>query len=336
MLQRHVLRLHALGQRGPLRLGRALDHLAQLQVRTVLAGEHEDRLARFRVTPELVGACDLLPQDVLDLLRREVGRRRILGNRRLHASRRRAAPPRTARTSRSSRSRRGRRRSTVRAAVGSICFSCSSHLLPQSLVAEVELAQVRQPLGVALGDLVERLFHAGGELARPRGAGSASRAARVTANAVNVGTSAWPCSLRVAALEDGADDAGVGARPAHAVGLERLHQRRFGVARRRLRLVRQRLELLAGRRVAFLERRQDDSPGPRAPPRDRPIPRRRRGGSRGSRCACRWRGRRRRRPRWWPRCRSGAHRPSGWPRCASRSGRRGRARARRARPRSAA
>ena len=59
-----------------------------------------------------------------------------------------------------------------------------------------------------------------------------------------------PLAHHVAAIDDGADDAGVGGRAADAVFFERLDQRRFGEARRRLGLVAHRLERGAVRRVA--------------------------------------------------------------------------------------
>ena len=82
--------------------------------------------------------------------------------------------------------------SSVRAAAGRSASRAVCDLLPQPLLAEVELAEVGQPLGLPLGDLVEHLLHPAVNFTSTSWGKCSSRSA-VTAKAVKVGTSAWPC-----------------------------------------------------------------------------------------------------------------------------------------------
>ena len=111
-------------------------------------------------------------------------------------------------------------------------------------VAEVEAGEPGQRLVATAGDLVEVVLHGRGEpvvdqvaevaLEQPdHGEGGEARHQR------------GALLPHVAPVEDGGDHAGVGRRPADAQLLHGLHQRRLGVAGRRLGGVRARLEARA-------------------------------------------------------------------------------------------
>ena len=133
------------------------------------------------------------------------------------------------------------------------------------LVAAIELLDEVEPLALAARDLVEVLLHLRGELdvdeiaemlaqqPRDRERGEARHERLALAE-------------HVAAALDRADRRRVGRRPADADPLELLDQRRFGVSRRRRRLVPLRLERRVSRTRAC---------------RDRPARRRRSFGSDG-------------------------------------------------------
>ncbi len=132
------------------------------------------------------------------------------------------------------------------------------HQLVEALVvalAEEEALEVGAAPGLAAGDLVEIVLHAGGEV--------------VVHQVVEVALEE-PGHLErlegrdqrgallpdVAALLDHADDGGVGRGTADAALLEPLHQRRLGEARWRLGLVALRLEAERGELLALLQRRE--------------------------------------------------------------------------------
>ena len=97
----------------------------------------------------------------------------------------------------------------------------------------VERPQQRHPGALAAGDLVELLLHPGREL-------EVDVVAEVLDEQVGhdpgdrLGLQAALLDPDVAAVDDRRDRRGVGRRPADAVLLERLDQRRLGEARRRL------------------------------------------------------------------------------------------------------
>ena len=122
-------------------------------------------------------------------------------------------------------------------------------------VAEVEVAQPRHPLLGTVGDLVEVVLEPGGE-------GVVDEVREVALEQRHDGERGprrhqrRPLLPHVPAVLDGPDDRGVGRRPAHAEILERLDQGGLGVAGRRCRRVRLRLELERDEHVADRERGQ--------------------------------------------------------------------------------
>ena len=122
-------------------------------------------------------------------------------------------------------------------------------------VAEVEPAQPLDPALVAGGDAVEVVLHARRELV-------VDEAAEVLLEQLGdrerekARDERGTALERVAAVHDRAHDRGVGRRPADAALLERPHERRLGVARRRRGRVTLRGQLLRLDGLAFLEVRQ--------------------------------------------------------------------------------
>ena len=116
----------------------------------------------------------------------------------------------------------------------------------------VELAQQRHPGALAAGDLVELLLHPGGEL-------EVDEVAEVLDEQVGHDLAdrlrPQPSLLDadVAAIDDRRDRRRVRRRPADAVLLERLDQRRLGEARRRLGEVLGRRDVAHARLVALGE-----------------------------------------------------------------------------------
>ena len=106
-------------------------------------------------------------------------------------------------------------------------------LVDERLERPVELAQQRHPRALAAGDLVEVLLHPGREL-------EVDVVAEVLHEQVGddladrLGVQAALLDAHVAAIDDRRDRRRVRRRPADAVLLERLDQRRLGEARRRL------------------------------------------------------------------------------------------------------
>ena len=122
----------------------------------------------------------------------------------------------------------------------------------QAIFALVEALQVGQPLHLAVGDLVEAVLHPGREagvhqireMLLQQGRDGKGREAGHQGIVLEGG---------VAAIDDCADDRGVGGGPADALLLEHLHQGRLAVAGWRLGLVAQGLYLLAGGVIPHLE-----------------------------------------------------------------------------------
>ena len=123
--------------------------------------------------------------------------------------------------------------SSVASVVKSARLSSLALLVDARLERPEELAQQRDPLALAAGDLVELLLHARRE-----------REVHVLAEVVDeqvgddladlLGVQAALLDADVAAVDDRRDRRRVGRRPADAVLLERLDQGRLGVAGRRL------------------------------------------------------------------------------------------------------
>ena len=122
----------------------------------------------------------------------------------------------------------------------------------QAIFALVEALQVGQPRHLAVGDLVEAVLHPGREagvhqireMLLQQGRDGKGREAGHQGIVLEGG---------VAAIDDCADDRGVGGGPADALLLEHLHQGRLAVAGRRLGLVAQGFHLLAGGAIPHLE-----------------------------------------------------------------------------------
>ena len=136
-----------------------------------------------------------------------------------------------------------------------LALELAALLVDALLERPVERAQQRDPRALAAGDLVELLLHAGGELEVHVLAEVLDQEVRDDL-ADRLGVEAPLDDLDVAAVHDRRDRGGVRGRPADAVLLERLDQRRLGVARRRLREVLRRRHVLDGRAVALGQRRQ--------------------------------------------------------------------------------
>ena len=100
------------------------------------------------------------------------------------------------------------------------------------VVAEVEAAQPRHPLRLAAGDLVERVLHLRGELVVDQLA-EVPLEQRDHGERQEGGHQRGALLEHVAAVQDRADDARVGGRPADLPVLQLLDQRGLGVAGRR-------------------------------------------------------------------------------------------------------
>src|SRR5205085_8822814 len=124
-----------------------------------------------------------------------------------------------------------------------------------SAIAEVEAAQPLDAVLVARRDLVEVVLHRGGEVVVDEPAEVLLEQADDGEGEEGGDEGRAPLE-DVAAVEDRAEDRGVGGRPTDTELLERAHERRLGVARRRARLVALRLEVAQLDRVALGEVRQ--------------------------------------------------------------------------------
>ena len=103
-------------------------------------------------------------------------------------------------------------------------------------VPEVEAAEPLDPLLVPGRDPVEVVLHRGGEVVVDEPAEVLLEQAHDREGEKGRHEGRAPLE-DVAAIEDGAEDRGVRGRSADTELLERPHERRFGVARRRARLV---------------------------------------------------------------------------------------------------
>ena len=147
------------------------------------------------------------------------------------------------------------------------------------VLAEVEAVQPREPVLLARGDAVEVVLHARREAVVDEPA--EVRLQQVDDREREKRRHERRALLEdVAAVEDRAEDRRVRRRPPDAELLERAHERRLRVARRRVRLVPLRLELLQLERVALAHVREAALLVVRVV-RRRDPPRRRRG-SRGT------------------------------------------------------
>ena len=119
-----------------------------------------------------------------------------------------------------------------------------------------ELLEQRHPFALAARHGVERVFHARRELVVDVLREELRQEA--VDDAADVGRDESPVlHLDVLAIAQRRDDRGVGRRPADAELLERFDERRFGVARRRLREVLRALHVLQAQPVALGDGRQD-------------------------------------------------------------------------------
>ena len=119
-------------------------------------------------------------------------------------------------------------------------------------VAKVELAEPRVAGALAVGDLVEFLLDGGGELVVDEGREVVLQEAHDGEGRPggNEGLAFLP---HVPAVDDGAEDRGVGGGATDAFFLELLHERRFGVASRRGGAVGDRLERFDRHGIADLQ-----------------------------------------------------------------------------------
>ena len=124
-----------------------------------------------------------------------------------------------------------------------------------AVVAEIERPQPADTLLVPRGDPIEDVFHPGGELVVDEPVEVALE--QLHDGERDVRRDEGRALLEdVAAVDDRADDRGVGRGPADAALLERAHERRLRVPRRRGRLVPDRFETSVLELLPFLERRQ--------------------------------------------------------------------------------
>ncbi len=125
------------------------------------------------------------------------------------------------------------------------------------LLAEVtvELVQHGLPLALALGDVVEVFFHAGGE-AVVHQIVETLRKALGDDVAHLLGVETTVVQRHVAAILDGGNDRSIGGRTTDAALFHLLDQARFGIARRRLGEVLARIELEQRHGVALVHFRQ--------------------------------------------------------------------------------
>ena len=286
-----------LGQRGAARLLLAalLRRFAKLHVGPEASREHVDRQAGLRIVAEALRAVGPILQQLERLLQREVGRRDVVRDRGVGVAHLR-----------------------VRAIAadadddllpdGGIDAEFDDRVLDAVLVGHevpqarpvvlpvVELLEELRAIEVAVGDLVEVLLDTPGEAEFDELAEVVLQQARHGERRV-ARHQRLALPPHVAATLDGLDDRRVRRRASDAVFLERLHERRVGVSRRRQRLVRLRIESgererpLAWRRHAIADRElgQQRLLVAEFTRRGRHCPRRRRAGSRRTGSPCRWR-----------------------------------------------
>ncbi len=254
LLEGHVLVRQRLRQGRAPRLSVLLAGLAELHVRAVPAGEQEHGLTGLRIGAERLGTAGLPLQQRDRLLVGQVRRGHPLGDGggeglavavHLHERTVAADPdpwPQVLQLDGGGRSR-----------IDPLLALFESPLQP--VLARIEIGQVGAPVHLSGGDPVQRVFHGRREpgvhqirevLLQEAGDGEGDEGRNQL----------LALALGVAALLDGGDDGRVGAGAADPLGLERLHERGLGVARRRLRLVTHRLQGAEIRLVAFVQLRQ--------------------------------------------------------------------------------
>ena len=259
IVQGEGFRADPLGQGGALRFGDLITHLTPLEVGAVLAKQEIDLLAGFRVFADRFRAVGLLLEDQLSLLGIEVGRGDLLGQGGLEqffgAVLRHPlgfqVGPKPANAHHTGQPLQDHRARHPR-------INVAFPLLDQGLEALVtleELGEVGQPLFLAGGDVVEAVLHLRGEAGvhqlgevllqqgRHRKGGEAGGEGVVLEGGVTP-------------VGDGANDAGVGRRPANALFFEHLHQGCLAVARRGLGLVAQGFDALAVGGISHRQGRQ--------------------------------------------------------------------------------
>ena len=258
-LQAELLRLDPLRQRGAFRLGYRLAHLAQLQVGAVLAKQQEDVLAALRIDADRLRAFGLVAQDELGLLRVQVGRGDLVGQgglEQLFAAVLSDAAGFQVGAKAADAHHAGQPLQLHRAGDAWIDVPLPPlHLGFQSLIALVKALQIGEPGHLALGDLVEAALHPGRK-AGVHQVGEVLLEQRRHREGGEAGDQGVVLQRGVTTIHDRADDRGVGGGTANAFFLQHLHQRRFAVAGRRLGLVGQGLNALAGGRVAHSQGRQ--------------------------------------------------------------------------------
>ena len=167
ILEGEVFRFHTLGQRSPLGFGVVITHLAPLHIRPVLAEQHVDEIPCFRVLTKRFRPIGLLFQDELSLiliqirrcdLLRECGLDQFfltivadpLG---LEVSPKATDPHHTGETLQID---------------GSGCSGVNVALPLLNLVLKARISleetlEIRQPLHLAVGDLIQGVLHPCGE-----------------------------------------------------------------------------------------------------------------------------------------------------------------------------
>jgi len=226
-----------------------------LDIRTVRAGQHKDRLPGLRIAAERGGALFLLAQQPLDLGGVEIGWRQIV---------RQGDPDGVA--------------VVFLLEIGAIAAHSHARidvvqhqgmnitridlllfgldLLIQAIIAQEERLEIGPSLGMALGDIVQRLLHLGGELHIDQiGEMALHQVIHCKRHESRRELVAGPGGI--AAILDRADDRGVGAGAADPLAFQRLDERGIGVARRGLGVVLDRLQLDTIDPFAGLELRED-------------------------------------------------------------------------------
>ena len=221
----NAVRLNAGGQGGPPGFGLVVGGFSPLHVGTVLAGEKVDGLAGLRVHTQGFRAGQPVLVELPDPLRVQIRRGHVRGQIGLDVlpvmvGLQIGAELADAHHAGELLQRHGPEGGGVDGLL------LMGHFRFQALLAAVELLQIREPLHLALGDLVKGSLHAGREAGIHQVREVLLQQGRHREGGER-GDQGIGRQLGVAPVTDGADDGGVGAGAANALRLQPLHQGRF-------------------------------------------------------------------------------------------------------------
>ena len=259
ILQGEILRLLPLGQRRTFGLGVLITHLAPLHVRAVLTEEQVDQIPRFRILTDGFGAVGLLFEDQFGLLFIQISRSDLPGQGGLDQLFLTvvADPFGLQVGAEAADANHGGQALQID---GAGCTGVNVpfpllHLVFQALITLVEALQVRQPLHLAVGDLIEGVLHPSGEAGVHQFREMLLEQRRHSKGG-EAGGQGVAQQRGVAAIHDRSNDRGVGRRPADALLFQHLHQRCLAEPCRRLGLMAKGLNGLRLRCIANAQRRQ--------------------------------------------------------------------------------